>query len=137
MNNELLERLKTEYGEEDDVIQLYEEWGETPSLQEIFQILDRQNSDWTLERELGSWAAEFILDILQEHEEELENLSVEDRGKLFEEEIDERYADFKSCHQFARVNNLSIQFEEDEDTDCQDLDEYIAEDGEEIGFPRY
>ena len=137
MNNELLERLKTEYGEEDDVIQLYEEWGETPYLQEIFQILDRQNSDWTLERELGSWAAEFILDILQEHEEELENLSVEDRGKLFEEEIDERYADFKSCHQFARVNNLSIQFEEDEDTDCQDLDEYIAEAGEEIGFPRY
>ena len=137
MNNELLERLKTEYGEEDDVIQLYEEWGETPYLQEIFQILDRQNSDWTLERELGSWAAEFILDRLQEHEEELENLSVEDRGKLFEEEIDERYADFKSCHQFARVNNLSIQFEEDEDTDCQDLDEYIAEDGEEIGFPRY
>ena len=137
MNNELLERLKTEYGEEDDVIQLYEEWGETPYLQEIFQILDRQNSDWTLERELGSWAAEFILDILQEHEEELENLSVEDRGKLFEEEIDERYADFKSCHQFARVNNLSIHFEEDEDTDCQDLDEYIAEDGEEIGFPRY
>lgn len=137
MNNELLERLKTEYGEEDDVIQLYEEWGETPYLQEIFQILDRQNSDWTLERELGSWAAEFILDILQEHEEELENLSVEDRGKLFEEEIDERYADFKNCHQFARVNNLSIQFEEDEDTDCQDLDEYIAEDGEEIGFPRY
>ena len=137
MNNELLERLKTEYGEEDDVIQLYEEWGETPYLQEIVQILDRQNSDWTLERELGSWAAEFILDILQEHEEELENLSVEDRGKLFEEEIDERYADFKSCHQFARVNNLSIQFEEDEDTDCQDLDEYIAEDGEEIGFPRY
>ena len=137
MNNELLERLKTEYGEEDDVIQLYEEWGETPYLQEIFQILDRQNSDWTLERELGSWAAEFILDILQEHEEELENLSVEDRGKLFEEEIDERYADFKSCHQFARVNKLSIQFEEDEDTDCQDLDEYIAEDGEEIGFPRY
>ncbi|MCB6972030.1 MULTISPECIES: hypothetical protein [Butyricimonas] len=137
MNNELLERLKTEYGEEDDVIQLYEEWGETPYLQEIFQILDRQNSDWTLERELGSWAAEFILDILQEHEEELENLSVEDRGKLFEEEIDERYADFKSCRQFARVNNLSIQFEEDEDTDCQDLDEYIAEDGEEIGFPRY
>ena len=137
MNNELLERLKTEYGEEDDVIQLYEEWGETPYLQEIFQILDRQNSDWTLERELGSWAAEFILDILQEHEEELENLSVEDRGKLFEEEIDERYADFKSCHQFARVNNLSIQFEEDEDTDCQDLDEYIAEDGEKIGFPRY
>lgn len=137
MNNEVLERLKEEYGEEDDVIQLYEDWGDTPYMREMFQILDRHNPDWTMERELGSWAAEFMLDILQENEDELEDLSVEDRVKLFEEEVNERYADFKSCHQFARVNNLSMQFEEDEDTDCQELDEYIAEDGEEIGFPRY
>ncbi len=27
--------------------------------------------------------------------------------------------------------------EEDEDTDCETLDEYIAENGEEIGFPKY
>ena len=131
MNEEVLERLKEEYGEEDDVIQLYEDWGDTPYLHEIFRVLDEHEPDWALERELGSWAAEFILDILLEHEEELEGL------KLFQEEIEERYADFKSCHQFARVNNLSMQFEEDENTDCQDLDEYIAEDGEEVGFPKY
>ncbi|WP_018335931.1 MULTISPECIES: hypothetical protein [Butyricimonas] len=137
MNVEVLERLKEEYGEDGDVIQLYEDWGDTPYLHEIFQILDGIEPDWTLERELGSWAAEFILDILQEQEDELDSLSAEERVKLFQEEVDERYADFKSCHQFARVNNLSMQFEEDEDTDCQELDEYIAEDGEEIGFPRY
>lgn len=137
MNNEVLARLKEEHGEEDDLIQLYEDWGDTPYLQEIFRILDKQTPDWILERELGSWAPEFILDILQEHEDELDEMSAEARVNLFQEEIDERYADFKSCHQFARVNNLSVQFEEDDDTDCQDLEEYIAEDGEDIGFPRY
>ena len=71
MNNEVLERLKEEYGEDDDLIQLYEDWGDTPYLHEIYRILDEHSSDWGLERELGSWAAEFILDILQEHEEEL------------------------------------------------------------------
>ena len=74
MNNEVLERLKEEYGEDDDLIQLYEDWGDTPYLHEIYHILDEHASDWVLERELGSWAAEFILDILQEHEEDLEEM---------------------------------------------------------------
>jgi len=30
-----------------------------------------------------------------------------------------------------------MEYEEDEDTDCETLDEYIAENGEEIGFPKY
>ena len=136
MNNEVLERLKEEYGEDDDLIQLYEDWGNTPYLHEIYRM-DEHSSDWVLERELGSWAAEFILGILQEHEEELEGMPEAERVALFEEEIEERYADFKSCHQFARVNNLSMEYEEDEDTDCETLDEYIAENGEEIGFPKY
>ena len=137
MNNEVLERLKEEYGEDDDLIQLYEDWGDTPYLHEIYHILDEHASDWVLERELGSWAAEFILDILQEHEEDLEEMPETERVALFKEEIEERYADFKSCHQFARVNNLSLEYEEDEDTGCETLDEYIAENGEEIGFPKY
>ena len=116
MNNEVLERLKEEYGEDDDLIQLYEDWGDTPYLHEIYHILDEHASDWVLERELGSWAAEFILDILQEHEEDLEEMPETERVAFFKEEIEERYADFKSCHQFARVNNLSLEYEEDEDT---------------------
>ena len=129
MNNEVLERLKEEYGEDDDLIQLYEDWGNTPYLHEIYRILDEHSSDWVLERELGSWAAEFILGILQEHEEELEGMPEAERVALFEEEIEERFADCKSC--------LSMEYEEDEDTDCETLDEYIAENGEEIGFPKY
>ena len=137
MNSEILERLKEEYEEGDDVILLYEDWGDTPYLPEMFKILDQQNPDWVLERELGSWAAEFMLDILQEHEDRLDDTTPEERQALFTGEIGERYSDFKSCHQFARVNNLSMQFEEDEETACEDLDEYISEDGEDIGFPRY
>ena len=83
MNNEVLERLKEEYGEDDDLIQLYEDWGDTPYLHEIYRILDEHSSDWVLERELGSWAAEFILDILQEHEEELEGMPETERVALF------------------------------------------------------
>ena len=52
MNNEVLERLKEEYGEDDDLIQLYEDWGDTPYLHEIYHILDEHASDWVLEREL-------------------------------------------------------------------------------------
>lgn len=89
------------------------------------------NVNWVVGR------AEFILDILQEHEEELEEMPETERVALFKDEIEERYADFKSCHQFARVNNLSMEYEEDEDTGCETLDEYIAENGEEIGFPKY
>ena len=51
MNNEVLERLKEEYGEDDDLIQLYEDWGDTPYLHEIYHILDEHASDWVLERE--------------------------------------------------------------------------------------
>ena len=91
MNNEVLERLKEEYGEDDDLIQLYEDWGDTPYLHEIYRILDEHSSDWVLERELGSWAAEFILDILQEHEEDLEEMPETERVALFKEEIEEAY----------------------------------------------
>mgnify|MGYP006949258246 CR=1 FL=1 len=67
MNNEVLERLKEEYGEDDDLIQLYEDWGNTPYLHEIYRRLDEHLSEWVFERELGRWAAEFIREILQEH----------------------------------------------------------------------
>ena len=48
MNNEVLERLKEEYGEDDDLIQLYEDWGDTPYLHEIYHILDEQAYDCVL-----------------------------------------------------------------------------------------
>ena len=137
MEKHVLETIKPEYQDNDDLIQLYEDWGDSPYLQEIFHILDEQNPEWVKEKELGSWAAEFILDILLEHADELEKLSPRERTDMFREEIEERYADFHSCRRFAYINNLSIRFEEDQATDCEDIDEYIYINGEKIGFPRF
>lgn len=136
MDAQELEKIKEEYENNEDLIQLYEDWGDSPYLQEIFQLLDNHDTDWVKERELGSWAAEFILDILLEHEEELAEMSEKDRLNLFNEEIEERYSDFRTCHQFARVNNLSIRFPEDATTTCKTLEEYIEKDGDRLGFPR-
>ena len=99
-------------------------------------MLDERCPEWERESELGSWAAEFILDILLEHEDELEGMAREERTDMFREEIEERYADFRSCHQFARVNNLSLRFAEDKETKCASLEEYVEEDGRRLGFPR-
>ena len=137
MDHHTLEKIKAEYHDNDDLIQLYEEWGDSPYLQEVFHILDEQNPEWVKEKELGSWAAEFILDILLEHADELEELSPQKRTDMFREEIEERYADFHSCRRFAYINNLSLQFEEDRETNCEDLEEYMDENGEQIGFPRF
>ena len=82
-----------------------------------------------LERELGSWAAEFILGILQEHEEELEGCRRPSELRYLKKRLRNDMLISKSCHQFAWVNNLSMEYEEDEDTDCETLDEYIAENG--------
>ena len=136
MDAKVLEKLREEHGDNEDLIQLYEEWGDSPCLREVFRLLDAHEPDWALERELGSWAAEFILDMLLEYGEELEGMAEEERTAVLREEIEERYADFRACHQFARVNNLSARFEEDGGKACGDLEAYVAEDGERTGFPR-
>ena len=53
------------------------------------------NRTGTKEKELGSWAAEFILDILQEKEEQWEEMTTEERKKYFQDILDERYEDFR------------------------------------------
>lgn len=45
------------YPENEDMIFLYEEWGETPYLRELFTLLSEYQPDWNKEKELGSWAA--------------------------------------------------------------------------------
>ena len=62
------------YAENEEIMQVYEEWGETAYLKEVIGVLNRYNPDWNKERELGSWAAEFILDLLEETEEEFDEL---------------------------------------------------------------
>lgn len=126
-----LEELAIAFPDNEDVIQVYQDWGGTEYLQELFMVLDRYEPDWNKEKELGSWAAEFLLDILQEEEDEWENMTQEERIERFDELLDERYEDFRSGHQFARINNINLYLQEGED-----LDAVLAETDEKIMFPK-
>ena len=58
-----LEELAVAYPDQEDLVQVYKEWGDSAYLQELFKVLDNYEPDWNKEKELGSWAAEFLLDI--------------------------------------------------------------------------
>lgn len=128
MDKTILEKLAFEYPGQEDLIQVYEEWGETNSLKELIGCLNRYEPDWNKEKELGSWAAEFILDILEE--ENWESLASEERLARFNELIDERYEDFRSGHQFARVNNINLSLQAGEE-----LNDVLAGSDEKVLFP--
>ena len=72
-----MEELAVAYPDQEDLVQVYKEWGDSAYLQELFKVLDSYEPDWNKEKELGSWAAEFLLDILEEEEwEEMTNADV-------------------------------------------------------------
>lgn len=123
------EELAIAYPDNEDLIQVYQEWGETEYLQELFAVLDHYEPDWNKEKELGSWAAEFVLDLLQE--EEWGNMTKQERRERFDDLLDERYEDFRCSHQFARINNINLYLQEGED-----LDAVLAEHDEKIMFPK-
>lgn len=131
MDKTTLERLASTYPDNEDLIQVYREWGDSKYLQELFSALDRYEPDWNKEKELGSWAAEFILDILQEGENEWEDMNQEERTQRFDELLDERYEDFLDSHQFARINNINLHLQEGEN-----LNAILSEDDEKIMFPK-
>lgn len=125
------EQLKA-YAENEEILQVYEDWGSSEYLQELFGILQEYNPEWNKEKELGSWAAEFILDILEEVEEEVAEKDKEERLALLGELVEERYDDFRNGHQFARINNAALQMEGGA---YEAIREQAAEEGEKIGFP--
>ena len=132
MNNVDLEEIAIAYPDNEEIVQVYRDWGDTVYLQELFAVLDRYESSWNKECELGSWAAEFILDVLEEENGEWEDMSPEERRQRLEELVEERYEDFRSGHQFARINNINLYLQEGED-----LDAVLAETDEKIMFPEY
>lgn len=132
MNKTDWQKELSEYADNEEILQVYEEWGNSGYLQEIFRLLNEFNPDWNKEKELGSWAAEFILDMLEEAEEELEDSTPENREELFREMLEERYEDFRNGHQFARINNVAIHATGDS---SENICENAAAEGEKIGFP--
>ncbi len=132
MNKTDWQKELAEYADNEEILQVYEDWGNSGYLQEVFRLLNEFNPDWNKEKELGSWAAEFILDMLEEAEEELEDSTSENREELFREMLEERYEDFRNGHQFARINNVAIQATGDSP---ENIRENAAAEGEKIGFP--
>lgn len=122
------------YPENEETLQLYEEWGDSEYLKELFEVLSDWNPDWNKEKELGSWAAEFLLDLLEETEEESGEISSEMRKARFREMLEERYEDFRNGHQFVRVNNMALRADSEERT-VEDIRAALAEEGERNGFP--
>lgn len=132
MNKTDWQKELAEYADNEEILQVYEDWGNSGYLQEVFRLLNEFNPDWNKEKELGSWATEFILDMLEEAEEELEDSTPENREELFREMLEERYEDFRNGHQFARINNVAIQATGDSP---ENIRENAAAEGEKIGFP--
>ena len=126
-----IEKLAAGYPASEEVVQVYRDWGETAYLQELFAELDAYEPDWNRECELGSWSAEFILDILQEREEEWAEMSPDERRASFRDLLDERYEDFRSSHQFARMNNATLNLREGEE-----LEAVLAESDDREMFPK-
>lgn len=123
--------MAAEYPGSEDLLQVYQDWGETACLQELFAELDAYEPDWNKECELGSWAAEFILDILQDREEEWAAMSPEERRACFRDLLEERYEDFRSSHQFARMNNIALHLQDGESPEA-----ILAESDDKVMFPK-
>lgn len=119
------------YAENEEILQVYEDWGDTEYLKEVINGLNSYRPDWNKEKELGSWAAEFVLDLLEETEEEAEELGKEGRIERFREMIEERYDDFRSSHQFARINNIAIRGQEKP----EEIEKELRDTDENTGFP--
>lgn len=127
----ILEELAVNFPGNEDLIQVYRDWYDTRALKELVNELDRYEPDWNKEKELGSWAAEFILDILQEKEEQWEEMTTEERKKYFQDILDERYKDFRCSHQFARLTNITLRLQDGENPET-----ILTETDEKIMFPK-
>ena len=132
MNNVDLEEIAIAYPDNEEIVQVYRDWGDTVYLQELFAVLDRYEPSWNKERELGSWAAEFILDVLEEENGEWEDMSPEERRQRLEELVEERYEDCRNGHQFARENNARLRF-----ADTEAAADALAEEDERVMFPKH
>lgn len=68
--------------------------GEIPLFTRNISYFRRTKSGMGKRKRTGKLGAEFILDILLEHADELEKLSPRERTDMFREEIEERYCRF-------------------------------------------
>ncbi len=116
------EKITDFYHENEDMCQLYE-LKDSEIYQEIVLFLNDFNLEWRKNKELGSYAPEFILRIIEDfkegYEEDNEN-GFKEWLKAMYEEVADRYENTKSNFQFARAMNESHSFESYYETNQDD-----------------
>ena len=117
----MYENMVNFYHDNPSMMELFE-YRNTEVYQEIVLFLNDFNADWRKKKELGEYAADFILRIIKEFEEEQEDENdsfIQWLTNIYEETAD-RYATTKSDYQFARgisqdIKALMEEFTTDED----------------------
>jgi len=130
MREDIIKKLEDSWSEDEELIALYKNWGDSKELQYIFDALSEYNSLWNHESELGSWASEFILDLLEDIEVEIDEMSDDEKKTRFKELIEERYDDFCDIHRFSSLNNIRIN-----NPTADSESELFDEDSDKVTFP--
>ena len=111
------ENMVNFYHDNPSMMELYE-YRNTDIYREIVLFLNDFNADWRKKKELGEYAADFILRIIKEFEQE-NDLSVEWLSTIYEE-IADRYSTTKSNYQFARMYDIESFLHEFQWRQCLD-----------------
>lgn len=80
----------------------------TELYQEIVLFLNDLNADWRKNKELGEYAADFILRIIQAFEQEPNNHTFVEWLHAIYEEIADRYSTTKSNYQLSRSSQTDL-----------------------------
>ena len=130
MREDIIKKLEDHWSEDEELIALYKNWGDSKELQYIFDALSEYNSLWNHESELGNWAPEFILDLLEDIEVEIDEMSDDEKKARFKKLIEERYDDFCDIHRFSSLNNIRIN-----NPTADSESELFDEDSDKVTFP--
>ena len=130
MREDIIKKLEDSWSEDEELIALYKAWGDSKELQYIFDALSEYNSLWNHESELGSWAPEFILGLLEVVEVEIDEMSDYEKKSRFKKLIEERYDDFCDIHRFSSLNNIRIN-----NPTANSESELFDEDNDKVTFP--
>lgn len=113
------ENMVNLYHDNPSMMELYE-YRNSEIYREIVLFLNDFNADWRKKKELGEYAADFILRIIKEFEEDDDDESSVQWLTNIYEEIADRYSMTKSNYQFARLYDIESFFKEFKWKECID-----------------
>jgi 5'(3')-deoxyribonucleotidase len=99
--------------ENEDYATLYNSYLNTEIYNEIRGFLDIAHPEWRKNKNLGKWAPEFILSIINMWEDREEDETYKDWLKTLYEETDSDYSSYCSDYQSVRSNELEREFQQE------------------------